>query len=171
MQSLDVISVNIWQIVISLANLALLFLLLKKFLYQPVKRMLAKREEELAAVYGQAEQARADADRAKATWEQTVSGADSEADRIIKTATEQAKVRSDRMMEEAREQAAGIVQRAEAEGELAKERARAEIRQEIIEVSGALTEKMLGREIRPEDHEDLIDQFIDGVGESDGRDQ
>ena len=47
MQTLDVISVNIWQIVISLANLALLFLLLKKFLYQPVKRMLAKREEEM----------------------------------------------------------------------------------------------------------------------------
>ena len=45
MQSLDVISVNIWQIVISLANLALLFLLLKKFLYQPVKRMLAKEFE------------------------------------------------------------------------------------------------------------------------------
>ena len=44
MQSLDVISVNIWQILASLANLVLLFLMVKKFLYKPVKKMLEQRQ-------------------------------------------------------------------------------------------------------------------------------
>ena len=32
-QSLDIISVNIWQILISLANLLIMFLILKRFLF------------------------------------------------------------------------------------------------------------------------------------------
>ena len=40
-QSLDIISVNIWQILISLINLLLLFLIIKKFLFKPVQNMLA----------------------------------------------------------------------------------------------------------------------------------
>ena len=43
MQSLDIISINIWQILISLCNLVLLFLILKKFLYKPVHNVLAQR--------------------------------------------------------------------------------------------------------------------------------
>ena len=43
MQTLDIISVNIWQIIISLSNLVILFLLVKKFLFKPVKSMIAKR--------------------------------------------------------------------------------------------------------------------------------
>lgn len=41
---LQVVSVNIWQILISLANLLLLFLILKKFLYKPVKKVLDARK-------------------------------------------------------------------------------------------------------------------------------
>ena len=38
MQSLDVISVNIWHILISLANLAILFFVVKRFLFAPVSK-------------------------------------------------------------------------------------------------------------------------------------
>ena len=44
---LDIISVNVVQILISLANLAILYALLKKFLYKPVKNVIAARKAEL----------------------------------------------------------------------------------------------------------------------------
>ena len=44
MPTLDVVSVNIWQILISLANLVIIFLIVKKFLFAPVQRMLAERQ-------------------------------------------------------------------------------------------------------------------------------
>ena len=47
MQSLDVISVNIWQILISLCNLVILFLILKKFLFKPVQKVTQTRRAEL----------------------------------------------------------------------------------------------------------------------------
>ena len=39
MQTLDVISVNLWQILASLLNLLILFLIVKHFLYKPVKTL------------------------------------------------------------------------------------------------------------------------------------
>ena len=43
-QSLDVISVNIWHIVVSLANLVLMYVIIKKIFYKPVKKMIQDRE-------------------------------------------------------------------------------------------------------------------------------
>ena len=51
MQTLEVISVNLWQILISLLNLLILFLLFKKFLFKPVNNMLAKRQSEIDEKY------------------------------------------------------------------------------------------------------------------------
>ena len=51
MQSLEVISVNVWQILISFLNLTILFLIVKKFLFKPVNNMLAKRQSELDEKY------------------------------------------------------------------------------------------------------------------------
>ena len=61
MQNLDVISVNIWLIIISLCNLVILFLIIKKFLYKPVKKMLAERQNQLDKKYSDAEDAKLDA--------------------------------------------------------------------------------------------------------------
>ena len=47
LQPLDVISVNLWHILISLLNLVILFLVVKKFLFKPVKELFARRQAEL----------------------------------------------------------------------------------------------------------------------------
>ena len=49
MQFLDVISVNIWAILASLANLLLLTWILKRFLFKPVKKMIDERQKEIDA--------------------------------------------------------------------------------------------------------------------------
>ena len=43
-ETLDIISVNLWQMAASLLNLLLLFLIIKKFLYNRVKKMLQDRQ-------------------------------------------------------------------------------------------------------------------------------
>ena len=59
MQSLKVISVNIWMIIASLCNLLLLTWIVKKFLYKPVKKILDTRRAAIDADYEQAAAARA----------------------------------------------------------------------------------------------------------------
>ena len=44
-QSLDIISVNLWQILISLANLLIIYLILKKVLFAKVQGVLNTRQQ------------------------------------------------------------------------------------------------------------------------------
>lgn len=165
MQNLDVISINFWQIMISLCNLFLLFLILKRFLYRPVKKVLAERQSMLKDTYDAAARANQDAEQNKQVWEQKMETAQAEADRILKKAAETADFRSGQMLAEAKEKADGIVHQAEVQAKLEQKKAEAGIKKEIVDVSAALTEKMLGREICAEDHRALIDSFINEMGE------
>ena len=63
-----------------------------------------------------------------------------------------------------RSKAEGILRRAEANAELERRKASEDIKKELVDVSSALAEKMLQREIRREDHDALIDSFLRDVG-------
>ena len=166
-QSLDVISVNIWHILISLANLFLLFLILKKFLYKPVKKMLKERQDAIDNQYKQAQDALDQAEGKEKEWEEKMLSAKAEADAIINKATEQADVKGQKIIAEAMEKADGIVARAQTQAELETKKARAKIKNDIVTVSTALTEKILEREINAKDHDALIDSVIEEMGDLD----
>lgn len=163
MNDLDIISINIWQIVISLLNLVLLFLILKKFLFKPVKDIVAKRQTEVESVYDKAAKAQGEADELKSSWESKMKTAQDEADKIIKEATEKADRRNEVMLYESREKAESIIRKAKADAERSKADAEEYIRKEIIDVSAAMSEQILAREINMDDHKDLIDDFIDNL--------
>lgn len=165
MQSLDVISINIWQIIISLLNLVILFLIIKKFLYKPVKRMLSERQNTIQKQYDDAEQAKSDAMNAKTQYEEKLSAASLEADGIIQSAVDTAKAREKEIITDAKQKADGIILKAENDAKLAVLKAEDSIKKEIIDVSTVLTEKVLEREISADDHKNLIDSFIDNIGE------
>ena len=74
-QSLDIISVNIWQILISLINLLILFLMLKKFLFKPVQNMMAARQAQVDQVYEDADKRLQSANEMKQEYEQRLSAA------------------------------------------------------------------------------------------------
>ena len=166
MQTLDIISVNLWQILISLANLFLLFLIIKKFLFKPIKNVMEQRQKEIDDQYAAAESAEQEANENRKTWEDKLSKADEQADAILQDATENAKNRGEKLVAEAKEKAEGIIRAAQTEAELERRKAADGIKREIVEVSGALTEKMLEREINTEDHRALIDSFIDEIGDT-----
>ena len=167
MQHLDVISVNVWQIIIALINLVILFLILKKFLFGPVQKVIKKREEELSGQYDKANETLLEAQNAKEEYETRLNGAKLEADDIIKNATDTAAKRSEKIIEGATEEADAIVGRAKAQAELEKKRAQSDIKNEIADVSSLIAEKLLAREINGEDHKKLIDSFIEEIGEND----
>lgn len=169
MQTLDVISVNIWQILISLANLVILFLLIKKFLFKPVKNVLAKRQAEIEGEYDKADRANEEANQTKQLWDEKIQGAKSEADSIIQSATDNAKYREKKILEDAKSEAANIMLSAKSEAELERKKAEAGIKEEIVDVSEELARKLLEREINPDDHRRLIDSFLSDMenGDSD----
>ncbi len=168
MQSLDVISFNLWQILIALLNLLVLYWLIKKFLYAPVQKMLDKRQEELNSKYDAAEKAKTQAEQDEKYWHNKIESANSEADEILKKASENANRRSDKIIDKAKAEAEDIIRQAQTDAELEHKKAKEEIKREIVDVSAALAEKMLSREINIEDHRSIIDYAIDEIGDDNG---
>ena len=80
---LELISLNIWHIIATIANLLILTLILKKFLFKPVQNVLAQRKKEVEALYTGAEEAKAQAESDKKLYSEKLRGAKEEADSII----------------------------------------------------------------------------------------
>ena len=165
MQSLEVISVNLWQILISLLNLLILFLLFKRFLFKPVNNMLAKRQSEIDSRYDAADEAKRLAEEDKLLWDEKIGTVKEETDVMIKKAQDSARRQSESIVAKAKEQADGIIRQAETQASLELKKAEDDIKREIVEVSTALANKLLEREINIDDHRDLIDSFIEKIGE------
>lgn len=171
MQTLEIISINFWNVLISLCNLLLLFLMFKHFLYQPVKKMLAQRQATIDQQYEQAEAARSEALAMKDTWEEKMTTARTEADGILENAVRSANVQSREILDQTRERAARMITRAQEEAASERRKAEQEIKDQIADVSVALAEKMIGRELNADDHSELIDSFISEIGEDDEGDK
>ena len=164
-QTLDIISVNIWQILMSLINLLIMYLILKKFLFGPVQKIIATRKQQVEDIYTEAQEKRESAETMRHQYEEKLATARDEADDIVRTAQQTAQRRSDAIVAEATSQASHIKQRAENEIAQEKKQMLSDVRSEISDIAVEIASRIVGREIRKEDHDSFVDEFIRNVGE------
>ena len=165
MQSLDIISVNLWNTLLSLANLVIIFLILKKFLFKPVQKVMNERRSQVDKLYSEAGESLEAAKGLKQEYEQRMASARQEADQLIKTATQNAQRKSDQIVAEANSQASHVKQKAEAEIAQQKKQMLKDVRSEISELAVDIASKVVEREISQKDYDGFVDEFIQNVGE------
>lgn len=165
MQSLDIISVNIWSILISLVNLLILFLILKKFLFKPVKKVMEERQSQVTAIYADAENDRKAAADMKQEYESRMAAAREEADGLVRNAVQTAQRKSDSIIADANQQAAHLKQKAENEIQLEKKQMLSDVKAEISDLAVSIASRIMERDVNAKDHADFVDQFIQNVGE------
>ena len=165
MQNLGVISVNIWAILASLANLLILTLIVKRFLFKPVKKIVDARRAAIDNEYAQAQAARDQAEESRLNYEAAMAAAKQTSDQIIVEASRTAEYRSNEIVAEARQKATDIRRQAETDAALERKKAEDEMKREIADVSTQLTGKLLQREINEDDHKKLIDSFLNDLGD------
>ena len=163
MDFLKVISVNAWAIVISLINLVILTMILKRFLFKPVTKILDTRRAAIDEDYAQAKAAREEAEETRKNYEEAMAAAKITGDQIIADASRTAEFRSNEIVAQAREKASEIRRQAEQDAVLERKKAEDEMKHEIADVSTQLTGKLLQREINEEDHRKLIDSFLNDL--------
>ena len=160
-QSLDIISVNLWQILISLANLLIIYLILKKVLFAKVQGVMNTRQSQVTEMYDAADKSRTDAESMKQEYEEKLA----EADKIVRNATQTAQRRGDQIVQEASSQASHLKQKAEEEIAQEKRRMLTDVRGEISDLAVSIASKVVEREIRKEDQDTFVDEFIKNVGD------
>ena len=154
-----------WTIIAQLLNTLILFLVLKKLLFGRVKQIIDARRAEVDKMYSDADAAMTEADRLKNLYADSVAGARDEAQRIVADARKTAEDQSEAILDEARTAASNMLAKAESEIASEKKKAVNEIKDEISDIAIMIAEKVVEKEITPADHEKLIADFIDRVGE------
>ena len=162
----QLVTIAPWTLILQICNLLLQIWLFKKFLLKPVQNILAKRQEMTNAELEAAAAARADAETAKEEYEKHLTGAKEEAASLVRSAAQTAQSRSEQIILEAKEEAAAI--RAKASSDIAQERKNAvnEIKNDISGIAVSIASKVVEKEISEKDHERLIQDFIDKMGEA-----
>ena len=160
------ITLDGWTFLAQICNLMIQLVIFKKLLLNPVKKVIAERKAKADSQIADAEKLRTEAEAMKAEYEQNLQNARTEANQIVAAAQKTAAARSDELLGEARAQAAALKQKAEAD--IAQERKKAvnEVKDEIGGMAMEIASKVVEREIKEADHQDLIDEFIKNVGEA-----
>ena len=160
------ITLDGWTFLAQVCNLMIQLVIFKKLLLNPVKKVIAERKAKADSQIADAEKLRTEAEAMKAEYEQNLQNARNEANQIVASAQKTAAARSEELLGEARAQAAALKQKAEAD--IAQERKKAvnEVKDEIGGMAMEIASKVVEREIKEADHQDLIDEFIKNVGEA-----
>lgn len=149
-----------------LISFLFLFLLLKKFAWKPVSEMLEKREQTIASDLDNAKLANEEADRLKVEQQSQLSQIQSESAGIIQKAhLNAAKIEKD-LKEEAKIATAQMKKQAKTEIEFERQQVLKGAKKEISLLSFQIAEKLLEKEIDQKTHAELIDNFIEGLADS-----
>lgn len=125
------LSINFWNILWTVVNLLVLYVVFRKFLYQRVMNVIEAREEMVKKQFDDAKKSEEDANKLKADYEARLSDARTEADQIIIGARARAEEEHARSVEKTREETEHMLEKAKEdianEQEKAQQAAQAEI--------------------------------------------
>jgi F-type H+-transporting ATPase subunit b len=158
------VGVNVWTMLFAWCNLLIVYFILKKLLFKPVKNMIDTRQKEVDDMYSDAEKNKSDAEKMKAEYEKKVAGAEAEAEEILKNAVRRATLREEDILKEAGERAQRVLDRAEEQIELEKKQAINEVKDQVSELAIGIAAAVIERDVSAEEHEELINDFIKNMG-------
>ncbi len=159
------VGVNPWTMLFAWLNLLILYLFLKKLAFVPLKKMIDSRKKEIDDMYSEAEVSRTEAENMKGEYEKKLSSAREESEAILKDAQRRALLREEQILKEANDEAARTLKRAEEQIELEKKYALNQVKNEVSEMAISIASAVIERDVKAEEHSDLIDNFINNMGD------
>lgn len=165
MEALKALNFDLWTFIPQVVNLLITIGVLYILAYKPVTKMLLEREQKIEGAINDAAQKREEAEALLAKYQEQIQGARNEAQAIIANATKVAEEMKEEIIANAREEATKSLERAKAEIALEKARALAEIKEEMATLVVLAAGRVIDKELSPQDHERLIQEFIVEAGE------
>ena len=159
------IGVDFWTALFTLLNFLAVLLVGKKFLWGPVMKMIQDRQKEIDDMYSDADNARVSAKAMEDEYKQKLSAAMETGERIVKDATARGQAKEEEILRQANAEASRMLSKAEADIAMEKKKAIKDAKDEISGMAMAIAEKVVGRELTAADQSQLIDAFINELGD------
>ena len=160
------LSVSYWNLLFTVINLLILFVLLKLFLFKPVGKIIAKRQQEIDEQLSDADTQKAEAAALKEQYEASVQALEAEKDQRRADAQKAATEEYDRIVADAQGQADEIITEAKAEAETEKAKILRQAESDITDMLLAATSKVAAAHCGEESDRRLYDEFLTKAGDS-----
>lgn len=156
----------IHDVVLTGINIFILFFALSYLLFNPARDFLEKRRQKIAGELADAAEDKKTAQELKAEYESRLKEVNKEADAILAEARKKAMMKEADILDEARAEAARIIERANRQVELERKKALDDMKQEIISIASLMAGKVVAGSMDVKMQENLIDETLKEMGES-----
>ncbi len=149
-------------------NVLILFLLLRKFLYKPVMNIIAERQKQVDAAMADAEASKNEAKTALSAAQEQLRNVDAEAAQRRDAYEKQAEKEKAQLLADAQHQADAIVAEGKAAAEAERQHKLREADAQTTALARAMCEKLLERNLTQQDDARLLDDLLQKAGVGDG---
>ena len=153
------------HILFTVINLLIFCWIIKKFLFNPVNKVIKEREEEIEQINSDAEDKRKEAELLKVSLDGEVEKIEALKKKTIDEANAKASAEYDRIVGEAQEKAKTIIEEATNEAENQQRRIRIEKQNELSEAILNAASAMMAEDRSSEEDRKLLDMFLAKAGE------
>ena len=161
----SLVAVNPVTLIAQICNLFITLFVFKKLFWNKVLDILDQRRAAADKEITDAQNAKTEAMNIKATYEENMRQSKAKADALLVSAQQTAALRGEEIIQDAQRTAVQIKQKAEADIAQEKKKAINDAKDEISVIAVAIAEKVVCRSLNEADHKDLVDAFIDGLGD------
>ena len=143
-----------------------LFLIVGNKLFNPIRNIMQKRQEK---IQNELETAASDMEKAKelkAEYEEKLKAIDKEADTILSEARKRALANENKIVAEAKEEAARIIERARVEAELEKQKVADEVKKEMVSIASMMAGKVVAGAVDVKVQDSLVEETLKEIGDS-----
>lgn len=160
---MEALGLNLGYLFVQIFNFAIIFLVLRAWIFKPVLGLLEKRRESIAKGLEDARVAAEARANAEKEAQAIIAKAQSEANEKIREATERAEMAAIDVRAEADAEIAEAKEAALAETEQERNRVLADVRGQIATLSMAAAQRLVGEALDEQRQRALIDEFFSGV--------
>jgi F-type H+-transporting ATPase subunit b len=159
------VGVNFWTALFILLNTLVIFFVAKKFLFGPVMKIITDRQKEIDDLYADAGAAKENALAMQTEYQEKLAAAAQTSEQMVQEAVVRGQKREEAILLQANQQARAMLEKASADIQQEKKKAMNEAKDEISDLAMAIATKVVDRELNAQDHQRLVNEFIDRLGE------
>lgn len=153
------------DVVILACAIFVLFLALSYLLFNPAREMLRKRQEHIREQLETAASDKEEAGKYKMEYDSKLKEVNKEAEAILSEARKKGLKRENEIVEDAKEEAARILVRANKEVELEKVKVKDEVKKEMIAVASLMAGKIVSASVDDKKQAELIEDALKEMGD------
>lgn len=164
--NLGIIELN-WSTLMIVANLVILYLIMKRFFFERIHNFMQSRQDSVKDDIAAAEAVNKRADKKMEEYQRRIANVESESRDIIRNAKTNADARAKRIIDDANQQAAKIIEQAEEEVRRERAKAMSGMKDEVTVLALMAASKVLEQELSGSDQQrKIVNRVIEEAGNS-----